>query len=80
MGRTQDIAERHAGQRNVIYIPPATPKEPRILEAGYGLTDSKFLHEAPLKNTSYSHATAAMLKGDGIQVQGTVVEEFLKGG
>jgi hypothetical protein len=78
VGRAQDTAERHAGQRNVVYVPPATAKEPRILEAGYGLTDAKFLHEKPLKHPLFAHMRLAMLKGAGIQVQATVMQDFLR--
>src|SRR5215813_7275096 len=72
MGRAQDIAERHAGQRHIVHIPPTAPDQPRILEAGYGLTDSELLHRLALFNASRSHVCAgSMLKGADIKSKGT---------
>src|SRR5215470_4551803 len=77
MRRAQDIAERHAGQRHIVHIPPAAPDQPRILEAGYGLTDSEFLHRtSPLKRVAFARLRGRMLKGAGIKSKGLSCKSF----
>jgi hypothetical protein len=76
MGRAQDIAERHAGQRHIVHIPPAAPDQPRILEAGYGLTDSELLHRLALFTSLVRPRAGGMLKGADIKSKGLSRKSF----
>src|SRR5215475_9965819 len=72
MRRAQDIAERHGGQRHIVHIAPAAPDQPRILEAGYGLTYSELLHRtSPLKRLAFARLRGRMLEGADIKSRGT---------
>src|SRR6266478_6014974 len=75
MGRAQDIAKRHAGQRHIVHIPPAAPDQPRILEAGYGLTYSELLHRPALLHLSFA-CRRRHVKGGRYQVQGLSCKSF----
>jgi hypothetical protein len=47
MRGAQHVAERHAGQRDVIDIAAAAAQQPRILEPGHALTHRKLTHRIP---------------------------------
>ena len=44
MRRTQDVADRHARQHDVVDVAAAAPQQPRILKPRNALTNREFPH------------------------------------
>ena len=66
--RTQHMAERHAGQRDVAHITPFAPDQPRILEARNALPDTEFTHSTFLRFTDLLLLVGQLLGGHGVSL------------
>ena len=55
MGRAQHMAERHAGQRDVVDVAAAATHQAWVLEAGHRLTNSELVHR-PTPSAILTHA------------------------
>ena len=75
------MAERHSGQHDVVYVVPAAPQQPRVLEPRNALTNRKLTHCSPLysdRPTARRHSGARAKRASPNHLQKRMIEETLR--